>query len=202
MPEFAPVQTEDTGDIDQYKLEPENQPGLGEENYRLEHYLRGQEELINKHLKAAKAAALAEYTSSNPFANDNEAAVNRAMQDYADKMNQAIQASLPALESIMKEKEHIFSHVMSIEDVQERMKNINDYYKLVADKWGPELEKNIISMANTNIASIVANAEARAEEADDGSEEPEEEADEEFFEDTKRGLEGDTRRERMRKAGV
>ncbi len=181
MSEFAPVQTEDTGDIDKFEIETKGQPGLGEENYRLEHYLKSQEELIKKHLKTTKEAALDEYTSANPFSNDNEAAVNQAMQDYADKMNEAIEASLPDLQAIIKENENLYNHIMKIEDVQKRISEMDSYYKLVANEWGPKLEEKIINIANVHISSIVDNAEKRADEAEEAAEKEAEEPEEDPY---------------------
>ncbi len=199
MPEkFEPVKTEDTGDIDKFEFEPKGQPGLGEENYRLEHYLESQKDMIKDHLKAFKAVPMGRYTDPSIFHNDNEDAVNQAMKDYAREINEAIEASLPDLEQAIRNNETLYKKTMSINDVQKRISEIEAYYQVVADEWGPKLDKKIINIANTEIDDIVKNAEARAKEVEEEPEKPEKI----FFENTKEGLTGETRRRREKEHGV
>ncbi|MBU1017979.1 hypothetical protein KKA33_03020, partial [Patescibacteria group bacterium] len=161
MPEaFEPVKVEDTGEkIHEFQVNMENIGELGEENNRLNLYMKDQEELVKKHLSAFKEKALDKYTGMLTW--DNEEAVNQALRDYADEMNTILKKSVTQLNEIAEKYKDII-------DSAETSEAINKHYELVKGEFGQKLDAMIKAHANRNIEGIIDAAEERAEEAEKG----------------------------------
>ena len=159
MPEkFEPIKlVEGKKDIKEFQVDFSEQSlgELGKENSRLKNYLDGQTALVQKHLDAFKNSALKEYTGLLKW--DNEKAVNQAMRDYSDEMNQLLEASTQDLTEIASKYGDLLGDRMTSE-------TIDEHYKKVAAEFGPRLEARILSALNSRVGDIVKAAKARAEE--------------------------------------
>lgn len=157
MPEaFEPVKVEDTGEkIQEFQVNMENLGELGEENAKLNLYMKDQEELVKNHLNTFKEKAVDEYTGVLTW--NNEKAVNQALRDYAKEMNTILKKSVTQLNEIVEKHGDIL-------DSAETTKEVNDHYKLVKEGFGQKLDAMIKAHANRQIENIIEAAEDRAKQ--------------------------------------
>jgi len=120
---------------------------LGDEDSRLASNLDKQKDKIQTHLDAFKKSAMKEY--SNYILPNNVEAMNQAMQDFAQELNQIINESMKEFRDIAAQYPKA-----TVED---------DYF--MKEEFGKVLEGKILNRMNARVDSIVKAADDRAEAA-------------------------------------
>ncbi|MBN1258281.1 hypothetical protein JXA05_00835 [Candidatus Peregrinibacteria bacterium] len=139
------IQTPD--EVGEFRLDFE---ALGEEYSQAKFYLRDQEILIQAQLDGFKKEALEEYTGW--LVDDNERAVNQALEDYAGKMNALLQEAADKVLAIAKKYPK-----------GETADDLLAHYENVKKEFGPTLDRMIRENVNMGIATILAEAESKTE---------------------------------------